>query len=375
MKPRLLSHLTMRVEPPGSDGEETLVFTSKRRRIAIKGHSFREFAEKVVPLLNGRQTLAEIQARVVETFTAGDVADAIGLLHQNNLIEDAESWSAAASPADWRDPQSAYFRELGESPARLQEKLHASNVAVFGLGPLGAVVASSLAASGVRRISCIDREPVMPSDTFLAQCLTLADVGRPRTEAVRDRLAAIDPAVRVDIVGDVLKSDADVLGALRGMDLVIGCLDPGHASLSYKLNRAVLAARIPCCFGDVSAFEGVVGPTVIPFESACYLCYQMRLVACAEDPEDAFASLHYQDQRAVDDSPRRENLPFCAGAVGSMMGLEGFKLLLGGRSSTIGSILAFDFTRGRTSRHVVLRKPWCPACFAPDAAEQRTTVT
>jgi bacteriocin biosynthesis cyclodehydratase domain-containing protein len=159
---------------------------------------------------------------------------------------------------------------------------------------------------------------------------------------------------------------------LHGANVVLGCLDRGHASLTYKLNRASLAAGIPCCYGEVSAFEGVIGPTVIPQESACYLCYQMRLVACADDPQDAFSALQYNDRRGADDSARRENLPFCTGMVGNMMALEAFKALVGGRSSTVGGIIAFDFTRARASRHTVLRKPWCPACFTPKSPQQKT---
>jgi adenylyltransferase/sulfurtransferase len=172
----------------------------------------------------------------------------------------------------------------------------------------------------------------------------------------------------VELIGDPLETDAHVAQALDGTNLVLGCLDPGLASLTYRVNRAALQGRIPCCFGEVSAFEGIVGPSVIPFESACYLCYQMRVVACAEDPEDAFAGLKHLDRRRVDDSAVRENLPFCAGIVGNMVALEGFKLLLGGRSSTVGNVMIIDFTRGTSAKHIVLRKPWCPACFEANAA-------
>jgi bacteriocin biosynthesis cyclodehydratase domain-containing protein len=365
MKPRLPSHLTVRVEPPDGDGEEMLVFTSARRRIAIKGHSFREFAELVMPLLDGRLTLAEIQERVADTFAAKDLAECIELLSRQHLLEDAETLDVPPRLAERLAPQLGYFREVGGSPTHLQQRLREATVTVVGLGALGAAAALSLAASGIGRIRCLERQPVAPTDPFLAQAFSLADVGRPRVDVVRERIACVNPDATVETIGDALESDSDVADAIRGADLALDCLDPGLASLTYKLNRACLEGRMPCCFGEVSAFEGIVGPTVLPLESACYLCYQMRLVACAEDPEDAFAGLKLLDRRRADDSGVRENLAFCTGVVGNMIALEGFKLLLGGRSSTVGSVLVIDFTRGISAKHVVLRKPWCPACFRP----------
>src|SRR3712207_9319216 len=65
-----------------------------------------------------------------------------------------------------------------------------------------------------------------------------------------------------------------------------------------------------------SALEGIVGPTVEPFETACYLCYQMRAAASAEHPEDAVAFQSFLDNRKRDDSTVRENLVFATQIVG-----------------------------------------------------------
>ena len=52
-RPKLPSHYLLRFEPPDGTGDEALVITSERRRIKLKGHSFREFLYEVVPLLDG----------------------------------------------------------------------------------------------------------------------------------------------------------------------------------------------------------------------------------------------------------------------------------------------------------------------------------
>ena len=68
LRPKLPSHYLLRFEPPDRSGDEALVITSERRRIKLKGHSFREFLYEVVPLLDGTRTTEEIQHLVSNTF-------------------------------------------------------------------------------------------------------------------------------------------------------------------------------------------------------------------------------------------------------------------------------------------------------------------
>jgi bacteriocin biosynthesis cyclodehydratase domain-containing protein len=90
----------------------------------------------------------------------------------------------------------------------------------------------------------------------------------------------------------------------------------------------------------------------------------MRAVACSVNPEDAFAYERYLDHRKHDDSGTRENLAFGVGIAANMVGLEALKELTNiGQPSAVGRIVVFDLLELTCSRHVVLRKPWCPACF------------
>jgi adenylyltransferase/sulfurtransferase len=115
--------------------------------------------------------------------------------------------------------------------------------------------------------------------------------------------------------------------------------------------------------------EVVVGPTVRPYTTACYLCYKMRAVACAENPEHDFAFQRMLDKRKTDDSGHRENLTFAVGLAANMIGLEAFKELSGCMPpSTVGKVLILDLMEMSMKKHVLLRKPWCPACFAQEGA-------
>ena len=111
MKPRLPSHYYLLYEPPDAAGDEALIFISERRRIKLKGTLFREFSRVVVPLLDGTNTVAEIQERVADTFGPQEVATALELLAEQRLLAEG----GASDPL--LEPQLNFFHEAGGQPA------------------------------------------------------------------------------------------------------------------------------------------------------------------------------------------------------------------------------------------------------------------
>ncbi len=367
-KPRLPSHFYVLVDPPDESGEEVLRFNSECRKIKLRGHSFREFQQEVIPLLDGNHTLEEIQAAVADTFEPEDLNACLQFLIEQNLLEDAED---SPLPADLRlslSPQLNFLHEVTRASGRAQTQLLNATVAVLGLGGAGASVAASLAAAHVGTVFCIDDLPVAPTDPYLGLVYSREEVGNPRAEAVKRHIEAVAPRVKVSVNTKQLQQDADVEDAIQGADFVVCCLDPGQSSLAYKLNRVCLKTRVRWISCEAAGSDVIVGPTVEPYESACYLCYKMRLVAGNDNPEDEFAFQRFLDGRKQDDSGRRENLIFGVGLAANLVGLETLKALTGMLSlATRGRLVVLDLLELETRKHVVLRKPWCPACSQPPA--------
>ena len=93
-RPRLPSHYYVYSEPPDSAGDEVLHIVCERRRVKIKGHSFREFVREVLPRLDGRHTVDAICAEVADVFNAEDLLASLSLLAEHDLLEDAADDSA-----------------------------------------------------------------------------------------------------------------------------------------------------------------------------------------------------------------------------------------------------------------------------------------
>ncbi|MCU1264096.1 MAG: Molybdopterin biosynthesis protein MoeB [Acidobacteria bacterium] len=363
-RPRLPTHYYIWFEPPDRSGDEVLRFASARRRIKLKGHSFREFQQLVIPLLDGRHTLPEIEARVAEVFAPRDLEAGLQLLADHNLLQDAGVEVLPDEIASRLAPQLNFFHELDMNAEEMQARFMRSTVTIFGLSGPGAGAALALAAAGIGHLRCIDALTVSLTDTYLSPSFSQADIGESRTAVVARKISESAPEVEVTTHNQAPENDDDVLKLIEGSDFVINCLDQGQSSLVYKLNRACLQAGIRWTSGATEGTEVVIGPTVVPFETACYLCYKMRTVACAGNPEDEFAFESFLDRRKQDDSGRRENLVVGVGLAASLLSLEAMKAVSANLSpSAIGKIVVFDLLSLESSKHVVLRKPWCPACF------------
>lgn len=361
-KPRLPSHYLLRFEPPDTSGDEALVITSERRRMKLKGRCFREFISEVVPLLDGNRTVDEIAALVADTFAPEDLVSSLETLAAHGFLEDHDA--TVVPGGELLEPQLNFFHEAGIDPQLAQKRLRQSTVAVFGLGPLGTATALALACAGVGNLRLIDPGQVLGTDPFLNPQLQPGDAGEMRADVVRRRATILSPDLNALAFTSPLESDDDVLSVISGADFAVGCTDRSMSNVLYRLNRACYRTQLRWTHGELSAFEAVLGPTVTPSETACYLCYQMRSVACSENPEEEFAQLRYLDRRQRDDGGRRENLVFGSGIAGNMLAAEAFRILLGLPSSVPGRIAVLDFMDLTLTKHVVLRKPWCPVCFA-----------
>jgi molybdopterin-synthase adenylyltransferase len=358
-RPLLPSHFAVWFEPPDESGDEVLHVVSQQRALKLKGFAFREFCERVVPLLDGSRSLEEIQASTADVFRPGDLADCLTLLAgQGIVVEGGER----GGDDELRAPQLNLFRELAPG-ADPQGRLAAATVALIGLGGAGQAVATALAAAGVGELRCLDPLPVTHADVYYAPFLGRDAVGAGRAARAAALVGAAAPDTRVTASAAELAEEADVAAAIAGADYVACCLDAAQSNLIFKLNRACLAAGIPWISCALAGPELVVGPAVSPGRSACYLCYRMRTVACAGDPQDAFAYERYLDRQRSDGSGQRENLVFAASIAGNLVALEVMKALTGlAEPSLVGRLWTLRLTDLVTERHSVLRMPGCPAC-------------
>src|SRR5260370_13990450 len=110
------NHYYVLSDSPDKDGAETVHFVWSHRRVRLRGHSFREFVQRVAPLLDGSRTVEQVKAEVADLFAPEDLYACLEMLGSHGLLEDVTHSPVPAERADFLCPQTNLFHDLPPQP-------------------------------------------------------------------------------------------------------------------------------------------------------------------------------------------------------------------------------------------------------------------
>lgn len=123
------------------------------------------------------------------------------------------------------------------------ERLRAARVGVVGVGGVGSWAVEALARSGVGTITMVDLDDVCVTNVNRQLPAIDGNIGRPKVEALAERVRAINPAGRVEAVAEFFTAaSAERLLAAR-FDYVIDAID--KVTNKALLVAACVARKIP----------------------------------------------------------------------------------------------------------------------------------
>lgn len=253
--------------------------------------------------------------------------------------------AAVASKAAVSDPElDRYARHivLREIGGPGQAALRRANVLVVGAGGLGAPVCLYLAAAGVGRITVADDDRVSLSNLQRQVIFRSGDDGRPKADAARDAMRALNPLVQITPLNRRV-TDADK-ALIAGHDLVIDGTDSFAARAA--LNAACVAAGVPLIAGSIAQWEGQLTIWDPARGAPCMACIFPQAPAAGLAPACAEAGV-------VGPLP---------GVIGSMMALEAIKLIAGAGEPLRGRMLIFDGLYSENRLMKIARRADCPVC-------------
>ena len=136
-----------------------------------------------------------------------------------------------------------------------QRRLAEASVLIVGVGGLGSAAALYLTGAGIGRIGLADADCVAESNLQRQILYTERQIGTPKTEAARERLAALSSQTRFDCHPQgITPQNAERIVAQY--DLVIDCCD--NFPTRYLLDDVCAACGKPWVYGSIGAFHGQV---------------------------------------------------------------------------------------------------------------------
>jgi sulfur-carrier protein adenylyltransferase/sulfurtransferase len=230
------------------------------------------------------------------------------------------------------------LREIGEAG---QEKLKAARVLIVGAGGLGSPAALYLAAAGCGTLGLLDCDRVDLSNLQRQVLFDSTRLGQAKAEAGRERLAALNPDIRV--IAHALELRAANVRELFGQyDLVLDGTD--RLATRYLINDACVILRRPLVSAAIHRFEGHL-MTYVPQRGPCYRCLFPQAV-----------------DGMVANCAEAGVLGVLPGVLGTLQATEAIKLITGIGEPLLGRLLTYDALEMRFMEFRVTRRRDCAVC-------------
>ena len=223
-----------------------------------------------------------------------------------------------------------------------QQKLKAARVLCIGTGGLGSPLALYLSAAGIGTIGLVDFDVVDFTNLQRQVIHFTSDVGRPKLESAKEKIAAINPFVNVKTFNTKLTSE-NALQIFADFDIIVDGTD--NFPTRFLVNDACVMTGKPNVYGSIFRFEGQASVFAAK-DGPCYRCLY---------PEPPPPGL-------VPSCAEGGVLGILPGLVGLIQATETIKLIMGSGNPLIGRLLLVD-ALGMKFRELKLRKnPDCVVC-------------
>jgi molybdopterin/thiamine biosynthesis adenylyltransferase len=215
-----------------------------------------------------------------------------------------------------------------------QAKLKDSHAVIAGVGGLGCVSASYLAAAGVGHITIVDADIVELPDLNRQILYSEEDIGKKKVTVAKSRLSRLNSGVEITPVFAEI-TEENVLSLIKGAGVVVDGLD--NSATRLVVNTACVKQKMAYIYGGVSRLRGMV-TTIIPGKTPCLACLR---------PEGVGGLGVLGVTPAI---------------IASLQALEAIKLLIGQSPALAGKLLLFRGDDMKFQLLEIRRNESCPVC-------------
>jgi bacteriocin biosynthesis cyclodehydratase domain-containing protein len=332
----------------------SIQFRGTGRPVLLTGFLTLDLIPQLTKLLDGNHTVPEI-VQELDEFEEKEILECLRLLYLKGLIEDEDKEAKkqfSVEELDYYKDQIRFLsRFVGATRAsdcryRIQLALKESRVLVLESGYLGKRLLEDLCVSG---IGCI--------------CAVALDENR-HTSALYKKIAALNPYISFEIATKGLprsQQDCEKVIAKTKPNLVVVATHRMVPQLYDWVNKACITQKTNWTRVCLEESLGILGPSVVPFQTACYTCYDTRSKANSPQYiEDIFYEEYLKHSKEI--KQRTEFRPWSQ-AVASLCTIEIIKLLTYlAMPATYNRVFSIDFLTGESGFARVLKLPRCPDC-------------
>lgn len=342
---------------PNSQG---IILQSDLGAFQLHGKDISDFIETVIPLLNGEYDEESI-CQTLEQYENDSIRTVLELLNSKGLLEQIKSTGDASPP--WSVHQ-RFFSAWNTSGSSAVEKLANARVLVLGTEPWAANAVQQLAMAGVGHIHLVDNANLCSDDRVSFPLFSIADLHKSRAEMLALRVGELAPWCQLTHKKLTVDSKGSLNITENEWQLVIVSFASEAIYWQKAASNYIQKYNCKALYGCLDGLDSLLGPVVIPGETACWNCLRLRRLGTSENPQLAHqleSDINAPQQRA------RTLLAPMASLLGQKIALESIKLLTDYAPTLLkDKVEISNLVTGESDQHGVIPMPWCEVCGGAD---------
>lgn len=243
-------------------------FPETGKIIDYEDEKFVDFFSKMTNFID----ISELKRIAIDKYsmTSDDFNELINyLLFEKFIISDAEFEQLYDS--NLYNRQNAYFFMVSGQTKKIDDYKH-KTILILGLGGIGCNVAEQLARAGFQNFIIADCDIVENSNLIRQNAYYINDIGLLKTNALEHRLKQINSRINIEKVCLEISSKCDIINYISKAHIVVCTLDKPYRKIRRIINDTCITCKTPVIFSGFAEHVGMVGPFVVPYETACLEC-------------------------------------------------------------------------------------------------------
>ncbi len=319
-------------------GDDRIQLRGAEFSFTLRHKLFVEVLQGIHPMLDGAHTLDEIVSSGGPKFLPTTITFLLKILRANGALQEGSveaSSSLTSEDLHKLEPQIQFLSHLTTDPVNTLALMQESRIAVMGSTSIKTWIKEAFVVTGFT---------------------PLLDIEIPN----------------IKLAEDLQPSRKTLVNQLKDVDYLIACHDSIGHSFFEGINALCLETGIRWMHVSIEGTTGLMGPTFIPHQSACYACYEGR---CASNVPDLESERIYKSQQGSGNNNEGIYDPLWSILAGQTA-LEVARALTGfSPPQTIGRLYEFKVTTPLVAGHDVFRLPRCSVCNARGPKNQAWDLT
>ncbi|MGD1839191.1 MAG: TOMM precursor leader peptide-binding protein [Nitrososphaeraceae archaeon] len=341
------------------------VFVKNNNEIEIRSGAW---SSPVITIVDDKKLgkLEDIVSKFNGNYNTNEIIQLIGIEYKDiirSLIYELsqrgilDTFNIAISPIR------SYFSIYSNSLDLICNSLKNATIFVVGSGLLGSKISTNLSFFGIKKLILLDNSRIENIHTSYSPYFSKKDIDKFLGSHVSNMIKQINEKIEIEYINYDMHNDLNNVDKLMSSSqLTVVCPDYPVPKIWSKVNNMAIENNFIWTIATIDGYDGQIGPTFIPFETACYKCLELRINNNITNHQ---YNMRYKQIMLNESKSIQQNhlgIPGIVDIVTGFLTLDVPNIITTKTGYTIGKLILINYRSPEFETHSLLKLPRCSEC-------------